>query len=76
MKKVVRGRVYDTSTAKYIFTAHGGAEFSNDIFYWEEDLYRKKTGEYFLRCYGGACTEYAEHYGTTSTSGEIIKTLT
>lgn len=44
MKKVIRGKVYDTSTAKKLGMRWIGAEFSRSG--WEE-LYRKKTGEFF-----------------------------
>lgn len=38
MKKVIRGRLYDTETAKPIGSTSGTGE----------TLYRKRTGEYFL----------------------------
>lgn len=44
MKKVIKGRVYDTSTAKKLGMRWTGTEFSRSG--WEE-LYRKKTGEFF-----------------------------
>lgn len=44
MKKVIKGKVYDTSTAKKLGMRWIGAEFSRSG--WEE-LYRKKTGEFF-----------------------------
>lgn len=48
MKKVIRGKVYDTSTAKKLGMRWIGAEFSRSG--WEE-LYRKKTGEFFTLCH-------------------------
>lgn len=44
MKKIIKGKVYDTSTAKKLGMRWVGAEFSRSG--WEE-LYRKKTGEFF-----------------------------
>lgn len=75
MKKVIRGRLYDTATAEFIGDVSGGAEFPSDFNYWSESLYRKKTGEYFLYCYGGALSQYAEHCGSNSGSGERIKPM-
>lgn len=42
MKKVIRGRLYDTETAKLIGSTSDTGE----------TLYRKRTGEYFLCCIG------------------------
>ena len=76
MKKVIRGRVYDTSTARHISSASGGGENCGGLFYWEENIYCKRTGEYFLHCWGNAGSQYAEHHGTNSETGETIKPLT
>lgn len=48
MKKVIRGKVYDTSTAKKLGMRWIGAELSRAG--WEE-LYHKKTGEFFTLCH-------------------------
>lgn len=76
MKKVIRGRAYDTSTARHVSSTCGGDENCRGLFYWEENIYRKKTGEYFLHCWGNAGSQYAEHHGTNSETGETIKPLT
>ncbi len=52
MKKVIDGKVYDTETATL------KAEWENmydarNFNYVEEQLYQKKTGEFFLYGYGG-----------------------
>ena len=75
MKKVIRGRLYDTDTAQLIAERSGGGN-SRDFSYWEENMYRKKTGEYFLYCYGGPLSQYASHFGTSSGYGEDIRPLT
>lgn len=75
MRKVIRGRLYDTSTAELIGDTSGGAELRTDWHYWEEELYRKKTGEYFLYCYGGGLSKYGVWHGNTGDSGEHIKPL-
>lgn len=44
MKKIIKGKVYDTETAKKI-----GYDNDNPIGNWEEYLYQKKTGEFFVK---------------------------
>lgn len=75
MKKVIRGRVYDTETAEELGSVTGGAEFTNDFSYWSETLYRKKTGEFFIHGEGGALSRYAEHKGKTNGWGEKIQPM-
>lgn len=72
MKKVVRGRLYDTETAKEIGSTYGDVENRSDINFWEETLYKKKTGEYFLYCFGGAMSKYGVWHGNSGGSGEHI----
>lgn len=72
MKKIIKGKAYDTETAQRVASADGGeiGSFS----YWEEDLYRKKTGEFFLHGVGGPMTKYARSVGQNEWDGgeEII----
>ena len=75
MKKVIRGRLYDTETAQEIGSTYGGGENSRDFHYWEEKLFRKRTGEYFLHCFGGAMSKYGVWHGNSGGSGEHIKPL-
>lgn len=65
MKKVIRGRVYNTATASEIGSTSGTGE----------TLYRKRTGEYFLYCFGGAMSKYGAWHGNTGESGTAIKPL-
>lgn len=44
MKKIIKGKVYDTSTARKLGMRWIGAEYSRSGL---EKLYRKKTGEFF-----------------------------
>lgn len=59
-KKIINGKLYNTATATFI------GEYANDISrsdfrYYEEELYRKRTGEYFLSGEGGPLTKYAKY---------------
>ena len=71
MKKVINNKLYDTETAK----KRGYTSYSNrsDFHFWEETLYQKKTGEFFLYGFGGAASRYAESCGQNEwCSGEKI----
>jgi len=68
MKKIIKGKVYDTETARELATYANGGTW-RDFNHLEETLYRKKTGEYFLFGEGGPATRYAEATGQNSWSG-------
>lgn len=71
MKKVINGKVYDTNTAECVGEWSNG-RYTNDFSYCSEDLYRKKTGEFFLHGDGGAMSKYAKSIGDNSWSGSEI----
>lgn len=76
MKKIINGRRYDTNTAKALADASANCP-RNDFNFWEETLYRKNTGEYFIHGTGGPMTQYAESCGNNSwCGGEKIIPLT
>ena len=60
MKKIINGKLYDTETAKHVGT--DSYSDSRDLNYWSEELYQKRTGEFFLHGQGGAASKYAESY--------------
>ena len=67
MKKIINGKRYDTDTATRIGSA--GYGYSGDLGYWAEELYRKKTGEFFLYGEGGPMSKYARRTGSNEWSG-------
>lgn len=76
MKKIIKGRKYDTETAKELATWSNGYGVS-DFKYCIETLYIKKTGEYFLYGEGGAMSKYSESCGQNCwCGGEKIIPLT
>lgn len=75
MKKIINGKSYDTTTAKRVGAWDNG-HYTNDFHYCSEDLYQKKTGEFFLHGEGGALSCYASHSGNSSGYGECIEPLT
>lgn len=61
LQKVIGGKRYNTSTAKYITSYSNGlgyADFKN----FSEDLYQKRTGEFFLAGFGGPASKYKRPY--------------
>lgn len=72
MKKIIKGKKYDTEKAEYIDCY----QYSNprDLNYLREELYRKKTGEFFLHGEGGQLSKYSKPVGNNEWSGgeEII----
>lgn len=76
MKKIINGKRYDTETATKIGEYWNGCSTS-DFNYLEEELYQKKTGEFFLYGSGGARTKYSRAVGNNCWSGsETIIPLT
>jgi hypothetical protein len=67
MKKIIRGRKYDTDTAELV----GEYQYSypRDFNYCREELYRKRTGEFFLYGTGGPLSKYGETTGQNEWSG-------
>ena len=76
MKKVINGKLYDTDTAKSLGDWHNTWD-TGDFKYTHEELFRKRTGEFFLHGVGGPMSRYAKSCGTSGwTRGERIQPLT
>lgn len=75
MKRIINGKRYDTDTAQFIKTYSSGLSIS-DFRYYDETLYLKKTGEFFLYATGNGASEYAGRYGDLRGPGEKIVPLT
>mgnify|MGYP001198088724 CR=1 FL=1 len=75
MKRIINGKKYDTDTAKNLGSA--GYSHPGDFSFWQETLYQKKTGEFFLHGVGGAMSKYACRTGPDEwVGGEEIRPLT
>lgn len=68
MKKVINGKMYDTATAELVGSWDNG-RYGRDFGRCSEDLYRKRTGEFFLHGDGGPMTKYAVSCGDNEWSG-------
>lgn len=75
MKRIINGKRYDTDTAQFIKTYSSGLSIS-DFRYYDESLYLKKTGEFFLYATGNGSSKYAGQYGDLRGPGEKIVPLT
>ena len=63
MRAIVKGKVYDTSTAAAIAGAES-IEPQCDFHFWRERLYRTQKGAWFLAAEGGALSQWADNgYG-------------
>lgn len=67
MRKIINHKRYDTDTAEFIGSASWGEP--RGFTEVEEDLYRKRTGEFFLHGEGGPMSKYAESRGQNEWSG-------
>lgn len=71
MRKIIHNKVYDTDTAKLV--GHWSASVAVSDFSWyAEDLYRKRTGEYFVYGEGHAASPYRERSYDMWAPGEQI----
>ena len=61
MKKIINKKMYDTETAKLL--ASGRYSGSRDAYYFLEELYLKRTGEFFLYGEGAPYSKYGEEVG-------------
>lgn len=75
MKKIINGKKYDTDTAEFVGRYWNGRG-ATDFTYFEEALFKKKTGEFFLEGEGGALTAYAVPCGSGCSGGCKIIPLT
>lgn len=71
MRKILKNKVYDTETAKLCGEYSNGYSYS-DFNHMREELYLKKTGEFFIYGTGGALSKYSQSYGDSMGYGEKI----
>lgn len=75
MKTIIKGKRYDTGSARALGRfQHLGR---NDFSYYSEELYQKRTGEFFLYGEGGPASRYSRSVGLNEwAGGEKIIPLT
>lgn len=69
MKKVIKGKTYNTDRAILLGEWDNYEDPCNDLFYYTEALYQKKDGSYFVAGHGGAKTKYGVYIGMDSWAG-------
>jgi hypothetical protein len=75
MKRIVNGKRYDTDAATLVATDKGSDRGSFD--YYEEELYRTRSGAWFVHGYGHARSRWATSAGQYSWApGEGIEPMT
>lgn len=67
MKKIINNKRYDTDKAEACGSDSYG--YPGDFNWWEETLYQKRTGEFFLYGEGGPMSRYAVTIDQNSWSG-------
>lgn len=75
MKKIINGKKYDTDTAKEVGSLWNGLAADN-VEYFLEELYQKRTGEFFLYGTGGAFSKYSRSEGGNRYGISVIRPLT
>jgi hypothetical protein len=68
MKKVINHALYNTETAKLLGVWANGGTW-RDFEHMEEQLFRTKSGKYFIFGEGGPMTQYAKSEGNNSWTG-------
>ena len=68
MKRIIKGKVYDTETAKKLGVYENMQDVRN-FNYFKDELYRKKTGEFFLFGHGGPASKYSRRVEQNTWSG-------
>lgn len=67
MKKIINGKRYNTESAEFCGSREYG--YPGDLNHVSEELYQKRTGEFFLYGEGGANSKYREEISVNSWSG-------
>lgn len=68
MKRIIRGKQYNTATAKKCGEYQNIQDYS-DINWFSETLYKKKGGEFFLHGDGNANSKYSKSCGPNEWCG-------
>lgn len=68
MQQIIQGKKYNTETARFI-AAYEPADTAGTFRHYEEGLYLKRNGEFFLAGRGGPSSRYAEKVGQNEWGG-------
>ena len=76
MKKIIKGSLFNTDTAKFLGCIEPAGYNTNNFNYFCETLYRTKSGKYFLHGEGHGNSKYGKWHGNIGGWGEQIIPLT
>lgn len=68
MIRVINGKRYNTEAAQLVYEYTNG-HYLSDFRFRRKDLYRTKSGAWFIHHRGGACTDMAVGIGNGATTG-------
>lgn len=71
MRKIINSKMYNTETATEVASYDNGCSMG-DFRHYSEELYRKKTGEFFLYGCGGAMSKYSKSCNNGWSGGSQI----
>ncbi|MGM0975834.1 MAG: hypothetical protein ACQEW2_23230 [Bacillota bacterium] len=71
MRKIIKGKIYDTEKAKLVTEYSNGLSIS-DLSHVYEDLYVTSAGQFFIHAQGGPLTKYSESSGNSTWGFETI----
>lgn len=74
MRKFIKGKRYDTDTARQVASWNSGHNFS-DFRYCTERLYRTARGNWFVHGEGNGASPWSGTYGSMQGPGEGIMPL-
>jgi hypothetical protein len=74
LTKIIEGQKYDCATAQLL--AIREHRNSGDFEWCREQLYRKKSGGYFLAAAGGPASQWAQATGNGRVEGDDIRAFT
>ncbi|MDY4522718.1 MAG: hypothetical protein SPD80_03915 [Atopobium sp.] len=63
MKKIIKNKLYNTETARKIADYEPSGFGKTDFHWYQETLYQKRTGEYFIHGEGGPLSPYSKPCG-------------
>ena len=75
MKKIIKGKIYNTETAEKLFNVDNGLGH-RDFNFYDFDVYKTKRGAYFIAGEGGPMTQFSIPVGNMFRGGSKLIPIT